>query len=137
MPNRNRSAALAAVVFFLLVLTGKATAARLRYHYVPSDAGKMTLQPLGNGAPGERLTWLRGWEPYDQAPRPNQWVCFQHTVTRQRVNVPLALALDSTPRLEHRPNRVIYNYGSDTVEVHFLPDGSVDVIYLSGLLRAP
>jgi hypothetical protein len=39
--------------------------------------------------------------------------------------------------MEYRTRRVIYNYGSDTVEVHFLPDGSVDVIYNSGLFRAP
>jgi hypothetical protein len=41
------------------------------------------------------------------------------------------------PRMEHRTDRVIYNYGSDTVEVHFQSDGSADVIYNSGVRRVP
>jgi hypothetical protein len=62
-------------------------------------------------------------------------VTFGHPCTGQTVVVPLALP-DSTPQMEYRPNRVIYNYGSYTVEVHFLANGLVDVIYNSGLFRA-
>ena len=51
------------------------------------------------------------------------------------ITVPLSFP-EGTPRIEHRADRVIYNYGSYTVEVHFLPDGSVDVVYNSGLRRA-
>ena len=40
-------------------------------------------------------------------------------------------------RLEYRYNRIIYYYGSETVEVVFLTDGTVDVVYNSGLLRGP
>jgi hypothetical protein len=61
-------------------------------------------------------------------------VTFRHPCTGLTVVAPLALP-DSTPRMEYRTNRVIYNYGSYTVEVHFLPDGRVDVIYNSGLFR--
>jgi hypothetical protein len=50
------------------------------------------------------------------------------------VNVPLALP-DGTPVIEHVGQRIVYNYGSYTVEVRFLPDGGVDVVYNSGLLR--
>jgi len=50
--------------------------------------------------------------------------------------VPLTLP-EGTPRIEHRRNRIVYNYGSDVVEVHFLSDGSADVIYDSGLFRRP
>jgi hypothetical protein len=40
--------------------------------------------------------------------------------------------------MAYRTNRVVYNYGSYTVEVQFLPDGSANVVYNSGLLvRAP
>jgi hypothetical protein len=42
---------------------------------------------------------------------------------------------EGTPRIEHVWRRIVYNYGSYTVAVLFLPDGSVDVIYNSGLLR--
>ena len=52
------------------------------------------------------------------------------------ITVPLALP-DSTPRMEYVRDRVVYNYGDYTVEVQFLPDGSADVFYDSGLLRAP
>jgi hypothetical protein len=51
------------------------------------------------------------------------------------VIVPLALP-EGIPVIEHRNGRVIYNYGTYTVETVFLPDGTVDVVYNSGLLRA-
>ena len=128
----------AAAALLLLGLAGQAAAARLRYHYVPADGcGTLNLRPVGPAAPGERLVWLGGWEPYCEAPRPNCNVTFRHPCTGQTVTVPLALPVDSTPRMEYRTSRVIYNYGSYTVEVHFLPDGSADVIYNSGLFRAP
>ena len=37
--------------------------------------------------------------------------------------------------MEHRDDRIIYNYNDYYIEVRFLQDGSVDVIYNSGLLR--
>jgi hypothetical protein len=52
------------------------------------------------------------------------------------VTVPLCLP-EGTPRVEHVRDRIVYNYGSYTVEVRFLPDGSVDVLYSSGLFRQP
>jgi hypothetical protein len=132
MPTQKWKTAVAAAVLLGLISAGQAAAARLRYHYVPADTqGNLNLTT------GERLTLLSGWEPYPCPPRPNQCVRFRHPCSGQSVQVPLALPADSTPRLEHRTNRVIYNYGSDTVQVHFLADGSVDVIYTSGLLRAP
>jgi len=59
-----------------------------------------------------------------------------HTCTGQCVIVPLSLPPD-TPIIEHGPSWIDYNYGSDVVRVNFLGDGSVDVIYNTGLLRAP
>ena len=50
------------------------------------------------------------------------------------VTVPLRLPAD-TPRMEHRADRIIYNYNDYVVEARFLEDGSVDVVYNSGLLR--
>jgi hypothetical protein len=48
--------------------------------------------------------------------------------------VPLALP-EGTPNMEYRTNRILYNYGSYSVAVHFLADGSVDVVYDSGFFR--
>ena len=45
--------------------------------------------------------------------------------------------MEGAPRLEYLPARVVYNYGSYTVEARFLPDGSVDVVYNAGFLRDP
>ena len=41
-----------------------------------------------------------------------------------------------TPVMEYRTNRTIYDYGTYSVEIHFLADGTADVIYNSGLKRA-
>jgi hypothetical protein len=126
------------VLFLILLAAGPAAAARVRYHYGPVDGqGTLNLQPGGpSGAPGERLTWLGGWEPYDcPPPRATCCVTFRHPCTGQLIRVPLGLP-EGTPNIEYRPNRIVYNYGSYTVEVHFLPNGLVDVIYNSGLLRA-
>jgi hypothetical protein len=119
----------------LLAMTAApAWAARVRYHFVPGDgpnaaclkpdcAGSETVTAFGSsGGPAPR--------------RPNTQATFTHPYTGRPVTVPLALPPD-TPRIEHRFNRVIYNYGSYTVEVVFLTDGTVDVVYNSGLFRAP
>ena len=110
-----------------------ADAARVRYHF--------TTEPDGSGclkAPvaGQRLT-LTGWQAYDcPPPRATMLVTFSHPCTARPVTVPLALP-DATPRMQYTRDRAIYNYGSDTVEVRFLSDGSAEVIYDSGFLRAP
>ncbi|HMF14717.1 MAG TPA: hypothetical protein VKE94_20515, partial [Gemmataceae bacterium] len=94
------------------------------------------LRPI-NGSPGERLTWTLRWEPYNcPPPRATRMVTFRHPCTGRNIVLPLHLPLD-TPVMEYRANRTIYNYGTDTVEVHFLRDGTADVIYTSGLVRAP
>jgi hypothetical protein len=121
------------VVGFLLVAVQPAAAARTRFH--------LTADPRSNGyllapAAGERVT-LTGWQAYNHPPpRTTQLVSFRHPSTGQMVTVPLSLP-ESTPRMGYRRDRVIYNYGSDTVEVHFLPNGTADVYYDSGLFRAP
>ena len=61
-------------------------------------------------------------------------VTFRHPFTGRNITVPLRMP-DSTPRMEHRDDRIIYNYNDYYIEVRFLQDGSVDVIYNSGLLR--
>jgi len=129
---------LLAAVVVLLTAAGGAQAARVRYHYtILDDRGTTIVQPVTQGSPGERLTWRMRWEPYNcPPPRATCMVTFRHPCTGKTIILPLGLPAD-TPRMEYRNNRVIYNYGSDTVEVHFLTDGSADVIYNSGLLRAP
>ncbi len=63
-------------------------------------------------------------------------VTFRHPATGHCVTVPLALPA-STPRMEYVRDRAVYNYGTATVEVEFIKNGSVDVVYDSGLFRAP
>jgi hypothetical protein len=117
----------------MLLLADPASAARLRYHLVADPAGGGCLRAP---AAGERRT-LTGWEPYNcPPPRATRMVSFRHPCTGQTVTVPLALPA-STPRMEYVRDRVVYNYGDYTVEVRFLEDGSADVIYDSGLFRAP
>ena len=117
----------------IVCCSSPAMAARLRYHYL-AGPGEGTVVASMTG--GQRL-FLRGWEAYNcPPPRATCTVTFKHPCTGKCLALPLGLP-DSTPQMEYRTNRVIYNYGSYTVEVHFLTDGSADVIYNSGLLRAP
>ena len=127
---------LLATVFIVLANAANVCAAQLRYRYVPVDAqGNTTMQPDASGAPGERISFFAGGrQPTCSQPRPTCIQTFRHPCTGQPVSVPLALPQD-TPVIEHVRNRVVYNYGSYTVEVRFLPDGSVEVVYNSGFLR--
>jgi hypothetical protein len=96
----------------------------------------MTQVPAGpDGAVGElrRLLGARVL-PYNYVVRPTQMVTFRHPFTGGNATVPIYLP-EGTPRMEHRSDRIIYNYSDLTVEARFLPDGAVDVIYNSGFLR--
>ncbi|HLJ94028.1 MAG TPA: hypothetical protein VKU02_12650 [Gemmataceae bacterium] len=113
----------------------KAEAAVVRFHYVPTDAAaSTTMKPAGGGV-AERIRWFGAVrEPYSNSLRPTHVVTFRHPYTGRNVAVPLALP-EGTPTLLHGPDRIIFNYGSYTVGAYFFPDGSVDVVYNSGLLR--
>lgn len=122
-----------------MVWQGEGTAAEVRFHYVPVDAnGNTALQPAGaGGTVGVRVRWLEAvQETYHNQPRPTHLVTFRHPYSGRAISVPLAFP-PGTPRLGYTRTRVIYNYGSYTVEALFLRDGSVDIIYNSGLLRSP
>jgi hypothetical protein len=120
------------VLPLLLGLTGPAAAAFLRVHYVPAGGDGCQLQPAGVERIGEHLS--RRGLPFDASlPPPNCTKRFRHPFTGQIVEVPLALP-EGTPRIEHVWKSIVFNYGSYAVRVRFLPDGSVDVLYSSGLL---
>jgi hypothetical protein len=122
-----------------LALTPAARAGQTRYHYVPVDAaGNTVLKPAEpGGAPGERVTRFGTVrEPVLQQSRPTHLVTFRHPWTGRCVTVPLTLP-EGTPRIEYTRTRVVYNYGSYTVEAQFCRDGSVDVVYDTSLLRRP
>src|SRR5204862_368181 len=68
-----------------------------------------------------------GWCPTDL-------VTFKHAYSGRNITVPLTLRPD-TPRMSVSRDMVSYNYGSERVEVQFLKDGSVDVVYSNGLVR--
>jgi hypothetical protein len=139
MSPRNRWLRLVAAAALLLGTGGVAAAARVRYHYVPTDdCGHTTLKPdSACGGMGEEVRWFGlKREPCSSPPHPTHLITFCHPCSGRNVIVPVALP-EGTPRIEHVRDRIVYNYGSYTVEARFLPDGSVDIIYNSGLLRAP
>lgn len=120
-------------VVALMVAGGTAPAAIARFHFVPvNGSGAVQLVPYG-GAPAEKIT-IFGKGEYCCPPPPTCTVTFCHPCTGAKLAIPLALP-DATPQMMHRWDRITYNYGSYTVTVHFLADGSVDVIYNSGLFR--
>jgi hypothetical protein len=93
------------------------------------------LLHAADGSPGEIAgSFGKARGSVCEPPQPTCRVTFQHPCTGQEVTVPLALP-EGTPTIEHVRQRIVYNYGSYTVEVRFVSDGSVDVIYNSGLLR--
>jgi hypothetical protein len=125
------------VAVLLLGTATRAEAARLRFHYVATGKapGPIVFDRVDAAEKISFFGVVR--EPYSgPPPKPTCQPSFRHPRTGETVLVPLALP-DSTPRMEHRGNRVIYNYGSDTVEVVFLDDGTVDVVYNCGPRRVP
>ncbi len=126
-----------AVILLLGAAPSWAAAEQVRFHFVPADAcGTMKQVPAGpEGTLGELKRGLGALSlPYPYAVRPNQMVTYRHPFTGRNVTVPIRMP-DGPPRLEQRSDRIVYNYGDYVVEARFLPDGSVDVVYNSGLLR--
>ena len=124
-------------VLLVGVAPSVAVAEQVRYHFVPADAsGAMTQVSAGpEGTLGELKRGLGARAlPYPYGVRANQMVTFRHPYTGRNVTVPIRMP-ESPPRLEHRADRIVYNYGDYTIEARFLRDGSVDVVYNSGLLR--
>src|SRR6516225_9561389 len=138
MPKLRRHTCHSIALVVLLVCAPASFAGRVRYHYAPVDAsGNTTMRPGNGGGPGEQVSRFGfSTEPYVSQPRPTHLASFRHSYSGRQITVPLTLP-EGTPRIEHRRNRIVYNYGSDVVEVHFLSDGSADVIYDSGLFRRP
>lgn len=131
---RLRLCAALGTIALLLTSAGSAAAARVQIHYTPADCnGNMNA-----GVPTTTTNRIAFFGPPETAPevpiRPNQVVAFRHPATGRIVKVPLAL-YQGTPKMRYRTNLVMYDYGSDAIEVRFLADGSVDVIYNSGFLR--
>jgi hypothetical protein len=124
------------VTVIVLVTAGTATAERARFHFVPTGAdGALQLVPAADGAAGDRVgSFGKARGSVCEPPQPTCRVTFKHACTGAEVVVPLALPA-GTPVIQHSRGRILYNYGSYSVGVHFLADGSVDVSYSSGLVR--
>jgi hypothetical protein len=132
MNPRTRVIGVLAGAALLVGLARPAHAERVRFHYTPNQiCANAPAVSTGPGVVGERLTLFGGTEPFACQMRPNHVATFRHYYTGQSVSVPLRLPED-IPLMQHRANRTIYNYGSYSVEVVFLPDGSVDVVYNTG-----
>jgi hypothetical protein len=130
-PNRWLMLAAAAVC---ALSAGTATAAQVRYHFTPAEICATNVLKTPATA-GTRVAWFGLYRAlYPGQPRATHVVTFRHPFTGANVAVPLAFPLGS-PRLEYRADRIIYNYGSYSVEAHFYADGSVDTVYNSGPFR--
>ncbi len=94
-----------------------------------------SFSPVAAPAPVSALRFLGLiHEPAVAQPKPTHLVTFKHSYSGRNITVPLTLRAEN-PRMTITREAVTYNYGSDKVEVQFLKDGSVDVVYSSGLLR--
>jgi hypothetical protein len=133
--KRNLCATFAAC---LLLLIGSSTAPAevVRFRYVPKDAcGNTALVSNIPGATGERQSWIGGpIEPFYRTIPATHVVTFVHAYTGQKISVPFTFP-QGTARLEHRPDRIVYNYGTYQIHAVFNRDGSVTTIYNSGVLR--
>jgi hypothetical protein len=122
-----------AVVLVVLTATGTARAERVRFHYPAADInGSVVHAPTGPNVVGERIAWFGAVrEPARCRMCPTHLVTFHHPYSGANVTVPMRLSED-LPNIQHRGDRIIYNYGSYSVEIVFTIDGSVDVVYNSG-----
>jgi hypothetical protein len=117
----------------LLLAPEVATAAIARFHYVPNGPNGALTHVAGDPSAGERIS-VFGARPDPHVPKPTSMIAFRHPTSGQTLRVPLALPA-GTPQIYHRGNRIVYDYSGYTVSVVFVADGSVDVIYNSGLFR--
>ncbi|MBX9679161.1 MAG: hypothetical protein K2X38_10395 [Gemmataceae bacterium] len=112
-------------------------AEQVRFRYVPADAnGAMRAQPIGPG--GSLAENLRGLSyaayPFNKVYRPTHMVTFLHPSSGRNAVIPLTMP-ESEPTVQRRGSAIAYNYGIYEIELLFLPNGAVDVIYNSGYLR--
>jgi hypothetical protein len=130
---------IASAAVLVLASADPALAERVRYHFAPADICGNTMQtPAGKcNAIGERVSYFGfGTTPYNNAMPPTHMVTFFHPFSKRNVTVPMSLPDGAgVPRLQTRSDRIIFNYGEYRVEAIFLPDGSVDTVYDSGLFR--
>jgi hypothetical protein len=109
----------------------------VRFRFVPTGPdGALVQVPAGpDGALGELRTGLSATpKPYAGNYAANRMVTFRHPYTSRNVTVPMKLP-DNTPKIEHIRDRIRFGYTTYYIDVRFLPDGAVDVVYNSGLLR--
>jgi hypothetical protein len=125
--------ALAALV--LLALAAQAAPAeQIRIRYWPQNSGASTvMKPADAGQPtGVKVSrfGLRT-EPYYCLPKANCLKTFCHKCTGQNVTLPIYLPA-ATPRIAHTWSGISYQYTNFAVNVNFLQDGSVEVVYADG-----
>jgi hypothetical protein len=126
-----------AVMGFAVVCPAVAVADSVRFRFAPAGENATMVQvPIGPGGTiGELYTGVSATpKPFNRSLRTNQVVTFRHPYSGRDVSIPLLLP-ENTPRVEHIGDRVRLNYGSYYVEARFTPDGGVDVVYNSGVLR--
>lgn len=127
-------------LFATILVVGLASSASgeaLRLHYKPDHcAGYTSLKVAGDGAVGEFSPSALGLmkQSYYCQPKATHMVTYRHPVSCRNVTVPIAFP-QGTPRIAYQSDAIVYSYGLYTIRVEFLNDGSVDVLYNSGLFR--
>jgi hypothetical protein len=129
------SLALAAV----LATAAISSAEVVRFHYTPAQLCGYQSTNLKVGMDGSTGEWKSfalspATQPYYSQLKPTHLVTFRHPYTNQNVTVPLAFPV-GTPRVAIQNDAVVYTYTQYTIRVEFLPDGSVDTVYNSGIFR--
>lgn len=122
---------------FWLTTAGSASAEVVRFRYTLQDlCGHTSLKTTANGAKGEWRAWALGIrsEPYYCQMRPTHLVTFRHPYANRNVSVPISFP-SGTPTIYHERTAIMYTFGTYTIRAEFLPDGSVDVVYNSGIFR--
>ena len=111
----------------------------VRYHYSPTVVSGYSSTSLKVGPNGSTGEWSPSLisprkEAYYQQPKATHMVTFRHPYSGQDVTVPIAFP-QGTPQVTHQYDAIVYNYTQYQIRVQFFRDGSVDVVYNSGIFR--
>lgn len=123
----------------LSAMAATTSAEVVRFHYTPAQVCGYVSTSLKVGADGSTGQWSSFLlsprkDAYYCQPKATHMVTFRHPTTNQNVTVPIAFPL-GTPQVVIQSTAIVYTFTQYTIRVEFLTDGSVDVVYNSGIFR--
>ena len=128
-----------ALSMLALATATPARAEVVRFSYKPGHSCGTAHTALKVGADGATGAWRASLlspvtQSYYCQLTATHMVTFRHPTSCQNVSVPIAFP-QGTPLITYQSTAIVYTYTAYTVRVEFLADGSVDVVYNSGLFR--